>query len=191
MTETRRPRKRRVQFFLRDFRLIEAHATVPDGLTLAGWLSRKREHVAVLDARWTPTGERVAFAVIRLAQILYACAPDGDVAHVAPATTARRHVELLLEGGLFVRGTLPLSEQQRIGDYLDVAGPFLPLTDAVLMRSGRPPRDANVVWRDIALNHQAVQAIWEARDGDARAALVDPADTDGVDTGSSDGGAPA
>jgi len=166
MTDTRRP-QRRVQFFLRDFRLIDAGATVPEGMTLAAWLNRKRRHVAVVDARWTPTGERVAFAVIRLGQILYACAPDGDIANAA-STAPTRHVELLLEGGLFVRGALPLSEGQRIGDYLDAAGVFLPLSDAVLMRSGRPPRDANVMWRDIALNHEAVQAIWETRAGDVR-----------------------
>ena len=167
MTDTRRL-QRRVQFFLRDFRLIDGVATVPEGMTLAAWLNRKRRHVAVVDARWTPTGERVAFAVIRLGQLLYACAPDGDIAHAAPTTPTSRHVELLLEGGLFVRGALPLSEGQRIGDYLDAAGAFLPLSDAVLMRSGRPPRDANVKWRDIALNHEAVQAMWEARSGDAR-----------------------
>ncbi len=185
----RRPPQRRIQFFLRDFRLVEATVAVPAGITLAVWLNRKRGQVAVLDARWTPTGERVPFAVLRLAQVLWASAPDGDVAHGMSSGAVLRPVEFLLEGGLFVQGELPLSDGQRIGDYLDTVGPFLPLTDAVLMRSGRPPRDTNVAWRDIALNQDAVQAIWEARTGGDRHAPGSPPEAEPFDVhaGEADG----
>jgi hypothetical protein len=74
---------------------------------------------------------------------------------------------MLLEGGLFVRGTLPVSDGQRLADYLDTAGPFLPVSTALLRTSGRPPRPANVKWGDIALNQDVIQAIWESEEADA------------------------
>ena len=38
---------------------------------------------------------------------------------------------------------------------------FVPLRAAVLLRSGRPPRRANVVLGDIVVNQVAIQAMWE------------------------------
>jgi hypothetical protein len=163
MTDTSRPPRRRLQFFLRDFRLVDASVALPDGVTLYAYLARRRGYVPVLDARWTPSGESVPFAVVKRDQMLYAMAPDGDVPHVAAGSTlVKQAVEMLLEGGLFVRGELPLSEGQRLVDYLDTAGPFLPVAGVVLLRSGRPPKRANVTWGDIALNQDVIQAIWES-----------------------------
>jgi hypothetical protein len=162
MTDTTRPPKRRMNLFLRDFRLVEAWASPPDGATLCAYLARRKTYVPVLDARWTPTGETVRFAVVKRSQILYAAAPSGDVPHTPRGSTVGPHaVEMLLEGGLFVGGTLPVGDGQRLADYLDTAGPFLPFSNAILKRSGRPPRQTNVVWGDIALNQDVIQAIWE------------------------------
>ena len=35
-----------------------------------------------------------------------------------------------VDGGLLIRGSLMLSEQQRLSDYLEIAGHFLPLVNA-------------------------------------------------------------
>ena len=170
MTDTTRPPRRRLNLFLRDFRMVEAWiASPPDDATLCAYLARRKTYVPVLDARWTPSGETVPFAMIKRSQILYAAAPDGDVMHAPRASNSNLHaVEMLLEGGLFVSGSLPVSDGQRLADYLDTAGPFLPVSRTVLRKSGRPPRPSNVRWGDIALNQDVIQAIWEADEAESR-----------------------
>ncbi|MGH7503751.1 MAG: hypothetical protein ACREL7_18650 [Longimicrobiales bacterium] len=170
MPDQARPLRRRLNFFLRDFRLVEAWASPPDGVTLCAYLARRKTYIPILDARWTPSGETVAFAAVKRSQLLYAVSPDGDVAHAPRGAVGSTHgVEMLLEGGLFVRGSLPVSDGQRLADYLDTAGPFLPLSNALLRKSGRPPRQTNVVWGDIALNQDVIQAIWEVAVSEAEA----------------------
>lgn len=165
MTEATRPPRRRLNLFLRDFRLVEAFTSPPDGATLCGYLARRKAYIPVLDARWTPSGETVPFAVLKRSQILYAASPHGDIPHVPRGSNTPGHrVEMLLEGGLFVSGVLPVGDGQRLADYLDTAGPFLPVSAAILRQSGRPPRETNVAWGDIALNHDVIQAIWEPQE---------------------------
>jgi hypothetical protein len=126
----------------------------------------RRAYVPLLEPRWTPTGESLPFALLKVSQIIYAAAMQGDVRLVsAPIASAPQPVEIVVEGGLHIRGGIMLSGGQRLSDYLDAAGAFLPETGAVLMKSGRPPQATNVVWGDIALNHDAVQAVWEASRG--------------------------
>lgn len=162
MADAPRLPRRKLRFFLRDFRLAEAHALLPDGLSLSSYLANRRGYLHLLDVQWQPTPERVDFAVLRTAQVMYASAVDGAVPLVNTVPAALPHgVEVLVEGGLFLRGGLLLSPRQRLGDFLEAAGAFVPLLDVTLLRSGRPPRDHNVSWGDIVLNQDAIQAVWE------------------------------
>jgi len=142
---------------------------MPDGLTLAAYLANRKGYLHVLDLRWQPSGESAPFAVVRVGQLLYAAAANRDVALVGVAPgTATHPVEILLEGGLYVRGGVVLGPRQRLSDYLESAGGFVPVVGAELQRSGRPPRSHNVLWGDIVVNQDAVQAVW---DGVSRGAL--------------------
>lgn len=152
---------RRLRFFLRDFRMVEADAHFPRGQTLAAYLARRRGWVSLLDAHWIGTGERVPMVALRVRQVLWVEARDGSVPAALPAGTPR-DVEVRLEGGLIVRGQLPLHESQRLADYLEAAGPFVPLLSARLMRSGRPPRAANLTLRDVAINRDVIQTVAQA-----------------------------
>ena len=162
MTDTNRLPRRRLRFFLRDFRMAEAWALMPDGLSLCSYLANRRGYLHLLDVRWQPRHEHVGFAVLRAEQILYASAADGDVPLVNTVPAAVPHgVEVLADGGLYLRGGLLLSPRQRLGDFLESAGAFVPLLGVDLLKSGRPPRNRNVSWGDIVLNQNAIQAVWE------------------------------
>jgi hypothetical protein len=162
MTDTNRLPRRRLRFFLRDFRMAEAWALMPDGLSLCSYLANRRGYLHLLDVRWQPRHEGVGFAVLRADQILYATACDNDVPLVNTIPAAVAHgVEVLADGGLYLRGGLMLSPRQRLGDFLESAGAFVPLLSVDLLKSGRPPRKRNVTWGDIVLNQAAIQAVWE------------------------------
>jgi hypothetical protein len=153
---------RRLRLFLRDFRQIEAHASLAEGQSLASWLANRKNYVNLRGAHWTTTNESAQHAVLRVPQVLWAAAMDGDIPLVSAApTSAPRMVELQLEGGLFVRGGLNLGERQRLSDYLESQQHFIPIRNAMLLRSGRPSKEVNVVLGDVVLNQEAVQAIWE------------------------------
>jgi hypothetical protein len=163
MPDTSRLPRRRLRFFLRDFRMAEAWALLPDGLSLSSYLANRRGYVHLIDLTWQPTHERSGFAVLRTNQILYATAIEHDVALVNTLpSTAAHGVELLVEGGLFLRAGLMLGPRQRLGDFLESAGPFVPLVGTTLLRSGRPPRPHNITWGDIVLNQNCIQAVWES-----------------------------
>lgn len=164
MPEPPRLPKRRLRLFLRDFRLVEGYAHMPDGITLAAFLANRRGYLHLVDLRWQPSGEAAPFAVVRVAQLLYVAAADTGVALVnASSFTANHPVEMLLEGGLYVRGGVQLGPRQRLSDYLESTGSFVPVAGAQLMRSERPPRTRNVLWGDIVVNQDAIQAVWDGQ----------------------------
>jgi hypothetical protein len=153
---------RRLRIFLRDFRLVEATVNLVDGQALTGYFASRRSFVSLRGARWEGTRDEVQHVALRVAQVLWAAAPDTDIPLTNASIAARgREVELQLDGGLLVRGSLLMSEHQRMSDYLESAGSFVPVTGAQLLRSGRPPKTVNVVLGDIVLNQEAVQAVWE------------------------------
>src|SRR5690606_11873044 len=149
-------------FFLRDFRMVEAHVALAEGQSLTSCLTHRKTYINLQDALWQSTGEKVDHAVLKIDQVLWAAAPDGDVPLVNAALPQRpRMVDIQVDGGLQLRAGLNTGDRQRLGDYLESAGVFVPLRDAVLLRSGRPPRRANVVLGDIVVNQSAIQSMWE------------------------------
>lgn len=153
---------RRLRIFLRDFRLVEATVMLAEGQALAPYFSHRKNYLNLKESRWVGTGDDVSFAVLKVPQVLWACAMDGDVpltnASVAPQA---RDVEMQLDGGLLLQGGLVMGTQQRLSDYLETAGPFVPVLGARLLRSGRPPRRVNMELGDIVLNQEGIQAVWE------------------------------
>lgn len=148
--------------FLRDFRMIEAFVSVAEGQSLSSYFAHRRTYVNLRAAQWSDASVDRTHAVLRIDQILWATEPDGAMPLVtASAAGRRRTVEIQLEGGLLVRGALPMGEQQRLSDFLESTSNFVALQDTLLLRSGRPPKQTNVVLGNVVVNQAAIQAVWE------------------------------
>ncbi len=155
-------RMRRIRLYLRALRRIDARVGVPAGQSLVAFLGARRSYVNLLDAEWAGESLASPHAVVKLDRVLWASAPDGDVSLVGAAPgRAIRPVEIHVDGGLVLRGALALGDGQRLSDYLESQGAFLPLHSAVLLRSGPPPRGVNLRLGDVALNQDAIQAMVE------------------------------
>ena len=153
---------RRLRLFLRDFRMVEAQLALAEGQSLVSWLSNRRSYVNLRGAHWVSTNDNVQHAVLKVDQVLWAASMDNDVPLVSTSqASATRAVEIQLDGGLLVRGGLNIGEKQRLSDYLEAQPQFIPLRGGLLMRSGRPAKEVNLVLGDVALNQSAVQAMWE------------------------------
>jgi hypothetical protein len=151
--------------------MVEASATFAEGQSLTMWLTQRRAWITLLDAVWVGTTERSPMLVLRVQQVLWVEACDDSIGVVSSsAAPAARDVEVRLEGGLVLHGQLPLHAGQRLPDYLEAVGAFVPLLGAQLLRSGRPPRRTNLVMRDIVMHRDSIQTVAEAsaraRDGD-------------------------
>lgn len=173
MAESTNLMSRRLRLYLRDLRVLEAQARFAPGQTLASWFSHRRSYLTLRDARWEGEQERAAVAIVRIAQLLWVSAPESDVPLTTTSAAPRpREVILRVEGGLNLHATFHMIPGQRLADYLESSGAFVPAFHATLLRSGRPPRGVNVVLGDIAINQEAIQTIREARP--ARSASGDP-----------------
>jgi len=175
--ETGKSLTRRLRIFLRDFRMVEATAHLAEGQALASYFAHRKSYLNLRGAHWAGTGDDIAHAVLRVDQVLWVAAPDGDI----PLTTASlptraRDVELQLDGGMLVQGGLMLSEHQRLSDYLETSMQFIPIINARLLRSGRPPRTTNVHLGDVVLNQEAIQSAWELAEQAARETVSEAAE---------------
>jgi hypothetical protein len=155
---------RRLRVFLRDFRMVEASISAAEGQSLASYFSHRKSYVNLQGARWASTNENVRHAVLKVEQVLWAAALDNDIPLVnAMGTNPPRAVEIHLEGGLLLRAGLAIGDGQRLSDYLESQAQFIPMRNAELLRSGRPPKDVNLALGDIVLNQAAIQAVWEVK----------------------------
>jgi hypothetical protein len=162
MVDAHKPPTRHLRLFLRDFRMVEASITLAEGQSLVSWLSNRRTYVNLRGAHWVSTNENVQHAVLKVDQVLWAASMDNDIPLVSTSqVNAARAVEIQLDGGLLVRGGLNIGEKQRLSDYLEAQMQFIPLRGGLLLRSGRPSREVNLVLGDVALNQAAVLAMWE------------------------------
>ena len=167
MPDSRAPQpSTRLRLFLRDFRMVEASISLSPGQSLTSWLANRKSYVNLRGAHWASTNDHVQHAVLKVQQVLWAAAMDGDVPLItAMQPMTPRLVEIQLDGGLLVRGGLNVGERQRLSDYLESQAQFIPIRNAVLLRSGRPPKEVNVTLGDVVLNQDAVQAVWEVEAG--------------------------
>ncbi len=153
----------RLRFFLRDFRVLEGLVGLGPGSSLIALLASRKGYVSLTDARWSGTADAVPHLVLRVDQVLWASAPAADVplvnAHLATETTS---TDLQIEGGILIRGRLPLAPHQRLGDYLDFAGPFIPLQHAVMLRSRQSGKPMEAALGDVVVSQSAIEAAWES-----------------------------
>lgn len=151
---------RRLRVFLRDHRVLDASARVPDGQYLSTYLASRNRYVNLTSAEWLGMGEYVGHMALKVDKILWAASEDGELplTGAVSATTARR-VEVELEGGYVVAAGLLLVQNQRLSDYLQSAPAFVPLRQAELL-----PRRKRL--GDVVINQEAIQLVREIADGD-------------------------
>ena len=146
---------RRLRLFLRDHRVLDADARVPEGQFVATYLASRNRYVNLTDIDWLGTGERMPHMALKVDKVLWASSPDGELALASPlATASARQVEAELEGGYLLYAGLLLVEGQRLSDYLQTAPRFVPLRNAELRPRGRP-------LGDIAVNQESIQVVRE------------------------------
>jgi hypothetical protein len=161
MSETKLP-VRRLRLFLRDFRMVEAQISVAEGQSLMQYFASRKQYINLRGAKWASSEEDIKFAVLKIDQILWAAALDNGIPLInAIFPTQPRDVEIQLDGGLLVRAGLNIGDGQRLSDYVESQPQFIPVRNAQLLRSGRPPKEVNVALGDVVLNQSAVQAMWE------------------------------
>lgn len=142
--------------------MLEASITLAEGHSLISWLANRKSYVNLGGAKWSGGAGDLYYVALKIDQILWAASVDNDIPlTTASAQLAPRLVEIQLEGGLLVRAGLSIGERQRLSDYLESLGTFIPARNAQLLKSGRPPKEVNVALGDIVLNQSAVQAVWE------------------------------
>jgi hypothetical protein len=164
LTSTRTPQKpttsrpRRAKLILRDGVVLEGGFFLNEGQALAPYLaSRKGGWVNIVEAKWAAEDETHNHAVLQVDQILIASSSDGEIPVYRPTAGASpRHVEIGLDDGTRVRGSLHLGDRQRLSDYLFACGKFLPVLNAQRLPAGEQ-------LGDIALNALSVKVVRAAR----------------------------
>ncbi len=187
MIESRTP-PRRLRIFLRDFRMVEAQVSWAEGQSLATYFANRKQYINLRGAHWASTQEDAQHVALKVDQVLWVAAPDGDItltsASMAPT---ERMVEIQLDGGLLLRAGLLIAARQRLSDYMESTQQFIPMAKAQLLRSGRPPKKVNVTLGDIVLNQHAIQAVWEVAAVPVESSVVVPGgDVEVVDAGPAD-----
>lgn len=153
----------RLRFFLRDFRVVEGVVGLGAGVSLISLLASRKGYISLTDAHWTGGERPLEHLVLRVAQVIWAAAPAGDVPLVnAPLAVDTTTADVQLDGGIVIRGGLPLAPHQRLGDYLESAGPFLPLQKAVLLRSRHGGKPVGAALGDIAISQAMIEGAWES-----------------------------
>lgn len=162
MSDATRQKPKRLRVLMRDFRMLEAGISLPESQSLTSFLAGRKDYLVLHDAHWLASGERQDHVTLRVDRILW-LAPNDDALLLTNSrvTTEPRSVEMQLERGLQIRAGLTLGQLQRIADYLEFAGPFVPLHSAVLTRGGRPSEVLDLRVGDVAVNQQAIQGAWE------------------------------
>ncbi len=163
MSTIARSESRRLRFFLEDFRVLEGLAGLGAGASLLSLFASRKSYINLTEARWSGSQRPLGHLVLRVDRIVWAGAPNGDVPLVnAPLTVEPTPTDLQLQGGMIMRGGLPLAPRQRLGDYLESTGPFIPLHGAVLLRSRHGGKPVGAALGEIAVNQSLIEAAWAA-----------------------------
>jgi len=157
-----RSESRRLRLFLEDFRVLEGLVGLGAGASVISLLASRKSYISLTEARWSGSQKPLPHLVLRVDRVVWASAPNADVPLVnanlaVPPTLA----DLQLEGGIILRGGLPLAPRQRLGDYLESAGPFVPLHNAVMLRSRHGGKPVGAALGEIALRQSVIEAAWE------------------------------
>jgi|GEM_PF-1423757 len=134
------PRSARI--VLRDGSVVEGDVHVTPGTSLARHLSAAGAWVNLTNASVPDRDEPVVHTAMQTGSILWAASLSDDlpVGTTLPDSSPRP-VELALDGGMEIAGTIHLPSAQRLSDFLEDSGPFLPLFDATLALGTAPLGD--------------------------------------------------
>lgn len=159
MNQTDKNPPRRLRIFLRDHRVLDASARVPQGQYLSTYLASRTRYVNLTTVEWVGIGEHAGHMALKVDKILWAASEDGELPLTSglAAATARR-VEVELEGGYLMAAGLLVVQNQRLSDYLQSAPPFVPLRNAELRPRGK-------TLGDVVVNQEAIQMVRELGDG--------------------------
>ena len=151
-------RARGVHILLRDGDIVEGGVYLTDGQALAPYLgSRKNGWMNIVNAVWLREGELHNHAVIQTDHVVIASASRRDIPVVAAnASGSPRPVDVLLEDGTRIQGSLHLGSRQRLSDYLASCGSFMGLLGATRVQDGDE-------LGDIAVNSGSVKAVRDAK----------------------------
>lgn len=150
------PRAIRLQ--LRDGDWVVGGVYLTDGQALAPYVgSRKGGWLNVVQARWASEGVLHPHAVVQADDVVWARSTDPQI-RVAPisATAVPREVDILLEDGSRLIGSIQVMAKQRLSDFLSSCGGFLPVIGAARPHGGDS-------YGDIALNARCVKAVRDGR----------------------------
>lgn len=173
MSLNTRNEPRRLRFFLQEFRVLEGLAGLGAGASLISLLASRKSYISLTEARWSGSQRPLQHLVLRVELILWAGAPNADVPLVnAPLAIEPTVADLQLQGGIILRGGLPLAPHQRLGDYLESAGLFIPVHGAVMLRSRHGGKPMSAELGEIAVSQNAIEAAWAIPPS---AASMDPA----------------
>ena len=127
---------------LRDGSVVEGDVHVTPGTSLARHLSAAGAWVNLTNASVPDRDEPVVHTAMQTGSILWAASLSDDlpVGTTLPDSSPRP-VELALDGGMEIAGTIHLPSAQRLSDFLEDSGPFLPLFDATLALGTAPLGD--------------------------------------------------
>ncbi|HUE77727.1 MAG TPA: hypothetical protein VMM83_07275 [Longimicrobiales bacterium] len=146
---------RRLRLFLRDHRVMDANARVPQGQFLATYLASRTRYVNLTGVDWIGTGEKIPHMALKVDKILWAASEDGELSLTnALAAGGARRVEVELEGGYMLSAGLLVVQNQRLSDYLQSAPPFIPLRNAELRPRGKG-------LGDIVVNQESIHLVRE------------------------------
>jgi type II secretory ATPase GspE/PulE/Tfp pilus assembly ATPase PilB-like protein len=134
------PRSARI--VLRDGSVVEGDVHVTPGTSLARHLAAAGAWVNLTNASVPDRDEPVVHTAMQTGSILWAASLSDDlpVGTTLPDSSPRP-VELALDGGMEICGTIHLPSAQRLSDFLEDSGPFLPLFDATLALGTAPLGD--------------------------------------------------
>lgn len=147
-------RPRAVHVALRDGSSFDGKIFLLDNQSLALFLdTRKGGWVNVVDVVWTSGRAPLPHLVLQTAHVLLVVARDDQIASsLRPGT--RRFVHCDLDGAVQIRGSIALTDGQRMNDYLGTIGTFLPMVGADRL-------DTTEHLGDVAINASTIRLVYE------------------------------
>jgi type IV pilus assembly protein PilB len=145
-----------VRLRLRDHAVVEGMISATDGQVLPSWLGSRKGWVNLTNVHFLATGERQQHVAIQTTRILWAMPLDAAIPVVGTnPSAAPRPVEIQLENGISLDGSLLLVQRQRLSDYLASFGEFIPVRSARVTATGED-------LGDIVVNQEAIERLREA-----------------------------
>lgn len=142
-----------MRVFLRDHTIFEANLSFGEGTGLVPYLGSGKGWLNLTSVEWVGTRERLRHLALPTRHVALIASLGEDMPLMQVPPLARPvGIEVGLEGGIVMRALLRLMMQQRLSDFLEAAGEFIPLWTARLF-----PRDLPL--GDVAANRKSIRSF--------------------------------